>query len=124
MSVLLQNNVWGRVSSVREIDMKHQMKKKKVLYIDANNLYGYSMSQKLLYDESKFDRNVQLEDLINTPDDSDIGCFLEFDLNNPDDIKEKTKFLNFVLWKEKLFPTFLLFIWVKTNQILIQKLRN
>ena len=45
------------------------------------------MSQTLLYDESKFDGCVQLEYLLNR----DIGCFLEFDLNNPDDIKEKTK---------------------------------
>ena len=31
---------------------------KKILYRDANNLYGHSMSQMLPYDEIKFDRNV------------------------------------------------------------------
>ena len=38
------------------------------------------MSQALPYDEIKFDRNVKLEDLINTPDDSDTEFFVECDL--------------------------------------------
>ena len=32
-----------------------------------------------------------LEEILNTPDDSDIGYFIEFDLRYPDNIKEKTK---------------------------------
>ena len=32
-----------------------------------------------------------LEEILNTPDDSDIGYFLENDLMYPDNIKEKTK---------------------------------
>ena len=35
------------------------------------------MSQPLLFHEIKFDRKVSLEDISNTPDDSDIGYFLE-----------------------------------------------
>ena len=31
--------------------MCNQMKIKKILYVDANNLYAYSMSQPLPYDE-------------------------------------------------------------------------
>ena len=31
------------------------------------------MSQPLLYDEIKFDKNVKLEDILKTPDDSDTG---------------------------------------------------
>ena len=54
------------------------------------------MSQPLPYDEVKFDRNVKLEDIINTPDDNDIGYFIEVDLKNPDKIKEKTKIFPFV----------------------------
>ena len=38
-----------------------------ILYFDANNLYGYSVSQSLPYDEIKFDKNVPLEDILNTP---------------------------------------------------------
>ena len=41
-------------------------------------------------DEIKFDRNVKLEDILNTPDDSDIGYFIEGDLKYPDNIKYKT----------------------------------
>ena len=32
-----------------------------------------------------------LEEILKTPDDSDIGYFVEVDLRYPDDIKEKTK---------------------------------
>ena len=53
------------------------------------------MSQPLTFDEIKFDQNIKLEDLINTPDDSDIGYFVEADLKYPDSIKEKTKILPF-----------------------------
>ena len=31
---------------------------KKILYIDANNFYGWAMSQYLPYDDIKFDKNV------------------------------------------------------------------
>ena len=64
---------------------------KKILYIDANNLYGHSMSQYLPYDEIKFDNNIKLEDILNTPDNSDIGYFIEVDLIYPNNIKEITK---------------------------------
>ena len=64
---------------------------KKILYIDANNLYGHSISQPLLYDGIKFDQNVKLEDMLNTSDDSDIGYFIEVDLKYLNNIKEKTK---------------------------------
>ena len=60
------------------------------MYIDAINLYGQSMSQPPTYDEIKFDRNVNSEDILNTPDDSDNGCFVEIDLSCPYNIKEKT----------------------------------
>ena len=49
------------------------------------------MSQPLPYDEIKFDNNVKLEEILNTPDDSDIGYFVEVDLIYPYNIKEKTK---------------------------------
>ena len=48
------------------------------------------MSQLLPYDEIKFDSDVRLEDILNTADDSDIGYFIEVDLNYPDNIREKT----------------------------------
>ena len=53
---------------------------KKILYVDANNLYGWAMSEYLPYDEFKCDRDVKLEKILNAPDDSDIGYFIEVDL--------------------------------------------
>ena len=50
------------------------------------------MSQSLHYDENKFDGIVKLEDILNTPDDSDIGYFVEVDLKYPDKLKENWKF--------------------------------
>ena len=47
------------------------------------------MSENLPYDEIKFDRNVKLEEILNTPDGSDIGYFIEVDLNYPDIQKMK-----------------------------------
>ena len=60
------------------------------MYIDSNNLYGRGMSESLPYDEIKLDKNVELEDILKTPDDSDIGYFVECDLKYPDNIKEVT----------------------------------
>ena len=53
------------------------------------------MSEYLPYDENKFDNNVKLEGILNTPVDSDIGYFIEVDIKNPDKIKEKTKHFPF-----------------------------
>ena len=49
------------------------------------------MSEYLPDDEIEFDNNVKLEDILNTPDDSDFGYFIEIDLKYSDIIKEKTK---------------------------------
>ena len=60
------------------------------MYIDANNSYGLLMSQPLPYDEIIIDKSVELEDILKTPDDNDIGYFVEVDLSCPD-IKKKRK---------------------------------
>ena len=80
MILLLENNIRGGISSVMGDTYIKSDENKKVLYIDANNLYGHSMSQFLPYDEIKFDNTVKLEDILNTPDDSDFGYFIELDL--------------------------------------------
>ena len=61
------------------------------MYIDAKNLYGLPMSQPLPYDEQKFDKNVKLEDKLDTPDNSDLGYFIKVELTYPDNVKEKQK---------------------------------
>ena len=54
----------------------------KILYADANNFYGHSMSEPSGYDEIKFHKNVKLEDISNTPDDSDFRFFVGVDLTH------------------------------------------
>ena len=59
--------------------------------MEANNLYGHSRSQTLPYNEINFDENVILEDMLISPDDIEIGCFVEVDLFYPDNLQEKNK---------------------------------
>ena len=59
---------------------------KKIKYIDAENLFGHSMSQLLPYDEIEMWHGHpdlymnSLEKSLKTPDDTDIGYFGEVDL--------------------------------------------
>ena len=70
---------------------------KKIIYFDANNLYGHSVSQMLPYDEVQMwngHRDFymdELEAISNIPDDTHIGYFLENVLNYCDLIKQKTR---------------------------------
>ena len=91
MILLIENNICGDKSSVMSDRYVKTDENKKILYIDATNLYGHSMSQMLPYYETKFEKNICLEEILNTPDDNEIGYFIEVDLKYPDNIKEKTK---------------------------------
>ena len=104
MILLLENNIRGGISSVMGDRYVQSDENKRIFYIDAKNLYGHSMSEPLPYDEIKFDRDINLEDIINTPDDSDIGYFIEADLKYPDKIKEKTKNFTFAPVNKKINP--------------------
>ena len=88
--LLLENNIRGGLSSIMGDRYVKSDESEKIVYIDSNNLYGCSMIQSLPYGEIKFDKDVKLEDILNTPDDSDMEYFIECDLINPDNIKEKT----------------------------------
>ena len=104
MTFLLENNIGGGISSVMGDRYVKSNENKKILYIDAFNLYGHSMSQPIPYDETKFEKNVKLKDIINTPDDSDFGYFIEVDLKYPDNIKENTKIFPFAPVNRKINP--------------------
>ena len=104
MILLLENNIRGGISSVMGERYVRSDDNKKVLYFDANNLYGDSMSQSLPYDEVKCDNNIKLEDILNTPDDNDIGSLIEVDLKYPNNIKEKTKNFPFCPENKKINP--------------------
>ena len=91
MFLFSENNLRGGISSVMGDRYVRSEENKTILYVDANNLYGHNMSQPLPYDEIKFDNNIKVEEILNTLDDSDIGYFVEVDLNFPHNIKKKTK---------------------------------
>ena len=98
--LLIENNIRGGISSV----MGKSDENKKILYADATNLYGHSMSQMLPYDEIKFEKEICFEEILNTPDNNEIGYFLEIDLKYPDNIKEKTKFFPLCPENKKINP--------------------
>ena len=64
--------------------------------MDATNIHGHSMIRPLAYDEIEMWHGhpdlymKKLIEILNTPDVSDIGNFVEVDLTYPDKIKKKT----------------------------------
>ena len=102
--LLIGNNIRGGISSVMGDRYVKLDENKKILYIDATNLYGHSMSQFLPYHEIKFEKDILLEEILNTPDDSEIGYFIEVDLKYPDNIKQKTKYFPFCPENKKINP--------------------
>ena len=97
--LLLENNIRGGISSVMGDRYVKSDVDKKILYIDANNLYGWAMIQYLPYDDIKYDNNVKLEDILNTSDDSQIGYFIECDLKYPDNNNQKNEKFSILSWK-------------------------
>ena len=72
MILFLENNIGGGISSVLGDRFVKSDEIKKMLYVDANKLYGWAMSEYLPCDEIKVDRNVKLQHYLKTPDDSNI----------------------------------------------------
>ena len=74
---------------------------KKIIIMDATNLHGHSMSQMLPYEGIEMWHGLpdlymnNLEEIVNTPDDNDVGYFMEVDLKYHDNIKKKTKYFPF-----------------------------
>ena len=71
---------------------------KTIWYIDANNLYGYAMMQKLPYKDFEFITTTNLDPqsgfldvILNTPDDSDHGYYLVCDIDYTNECKERTE---------------------------------
>ncbi|GFW00926.1 uncharacterized protein TNCV_1761641 [Trichonephila clavipes] len=63
---------------------------KYLLYLDANNLYGYAMSKYLpLKDFVWSDNDLTEQDILNLSDESDVGYILEVDLEYPSDLHDK-----------------------------------
>ena len=100
--LLIENNIREGISSVMGNRYVKSDENNKITYADATNLYGHSRSQFLPYDEIELwhghpDKYWNwLDEILNTPDESEIGYFLEVDLKYPDDIKKKPSIFRFV----------------------------
>ena len=68
--LLIGNNIRGDINSVMGDRYGKSDENKKILYMDATNLYGYSIYMVTLYVN-------RLEEILNTPDDNEIGYFQE-----------------------------------------------
>ena len=72
-------------------------------YLDMNNLYGWSMSEYLPYREFEWLENVDEFDVNSINEKSEIGYFLEVDLEYPDELHELHN--DYPLTPEKLAVT-------------------
>ena len=59
-----------------------------ITYLDKNNLYGWSMSEYLPYGEFEWLENVDEFDVNSINEKSEIGYFLEVDLEYPNELHE------------------------------------
>ena len=101
MTLLLENIFRGGISSVMGDRYLKSEDKRKILYFDANNIYCCAISKYLPYDENKIGKNVKLENILNTPDNSHTGYFIEVEFKFPDEVEEKTKNFPFAPEEEK-----------------------
>ena len=70
-----------------------------LMYLDANNLYGYAMSKKLPIDNFKWETNLSIftEDFVkNYDDDSDIGYLLVVGVKYPEILRKAHRDLPFL----------------------------
>ena len=108
--LLIENNIRGGISSVMGDRYVKSDENKNILYMDATDLYGHSMSQMLPYDEVKMWHSDPdkywnwLDEILNTQDDADFGYFIEVDLKYPDNIKEETNNFPFCPENKKINP--------------------
>ena len=72
-----------------------------IWYIDANNLYGYAMMQKLPYKDFQF-TTTTLDVILNTPDDSDHGYYIVCDIDYTNECKERAEQLALMPNKRKI----------------------
>ncbi|KAB0792893.1 hypothetical protein PPYR_12513 [Photinus pyralis] len=57
-----------------------------LLYLDINNLYGATMCNFLPFGEFSFVEDIENLDILNHPDDADVGYIVDCDLDYPSDI--------------------------------------
>ena len=112
--LLLENIIRGGISSVMGPRYIESDENTQLLYIDANNFYGWAMSQylptggfkkiKLCCEYDSVLMNEINENILNTPDDNECGYFIECDLGYPAECKRKTENFPFCPYQTKAGP--------------------
>ncbi|KAB0790331.1 hypothetical protein PPYR_15325 [Photinus pyralis] len=64
-----------------------------LLYLDINNLYGATMCNFLPFGEFSFVEDIENLDILNHPDDADVGYIVDCDLDYPSELHESDKLL-------------------------------
>ena len=64
-------------------DYNHDVVSSYISYLDANNLYGLAMSQKLPYGDFEWSNDIQTIEHVLNYNDGDDGYILEVDLEYP-----------------------------------------
>ena len=109
MYLLLERNLRGGIcnpikryakANDKYMGDMHDKNKKSIYlqYLDANNLYGYTMSQKLLVGKFKWEKNTTIfseEYIRNYNKNSDKGHFIEADWECPKELQSKFSDLQF-----------------------------
>lgn len=62
-----------------------------LMYWDANNLYGWAMSQYLPYKNISLNNEIDIDTILKTDDNSKVGYIVECDLEFPQEIHDKLK---------------------------------
>ena len=86
--LLIQSNIRGGISATMGNIYVISDENGKFLYVDATNLYGYSLMEYLPHGLFKFDNDdFELDKNLNTSGDNEIGNFIEVDFKNPKQIR-------------------------------------
>ena len=96
--LVLENKIRGGISSVMGDRFVEPSETEQILYIDANNLYGWAMSQYLPtsnFENPGFPEEYELEQIVEDlrfiPYNNTYGFFKECDLEYSQDIKQTTE---------------------------------
>ena len=111
--LLPENNTRGGISSVMGPRYIESVENTKLLYINANILYGWAMSQYLPtsnFEKLCFPEEYELEQIVDDlrfiADDNEYGYFIECDLEYPAEIKETTENFPLCPYQTKTDPEF------------------
>ena len=122
--MLIENIKRGGIRSVRGDRYVKTDENKKILNMDATNLYGHSMSHFVPHDEIKFETDICLGEILIKPDGNEIGNFLEVDLKYPDNKKEKKRYSPFFQRIGELIVINIMIIRKRLNLKNIQNFKN